>query len=261
MRLKDRVAIITGAGQGIGAVIAGRFSQEGAKVVVADIDKKRAEAVVREIKKEYGGEAFSLKVDVTREKDAERMARETVRYFGTIDILVSNAGILIAREITKFSLKDWRRVIDINLIGYFLCARACARVMIKKKSGVIIQINSKSGKRGSFRNSAYASSKFGGVGLTQSLALELAPYNIRVNCVCPGNVLDSPLWVDSLYKQYSRKWGISIKAVRDKYVSQVPLGRPCTYEDINKVVVFLASDESSYMTGQAINVTGGQVMD
>ena len=126
--------------------------------------------------------------------------------------------------------------------------------------GVILQINSKSGKKGSFRNSAYAASKFGGLGLTQSLALELAPHQIRVNAICPGNLLDSPLWVDSLYEQYAKKWGISREEVRRRYEEQVPLGRGCSYADVTNVVVFLASDEASYMTGQAINVTGGQEM-
>ena len=132
--------------------------------------------------------------------------------------------------------------------------------MKPQKSGVIIQINSKSGKKGSYKNSAYAASKFGGIGLTQSLALELAEEGIRVNAVCPGNMLDSPLWTESLFKQYARNQGITEEEVRQKYVDQVPMKRGCTYEDVTNVVVFLASEQSSYMTGQAINVTGGQEM-
>jgi sorbitol-6-phosphate 2-dehydrogenase len=127
-------------------------------------------------------------------------------------------------------------------------------------SGAIVQINSKSGKRGSFKNSAYAASKFGGIGLTQSVALEMAEYGVRVNAVCPGNLLESPLWVNSLFKQYARNQGITEEEVRQKYVDQVPMKRGCSYQDVTNVVVFLASDQSNYMTGQAINVTGGQEM-
>jgi len=132
-------------------------------------------------------------------------------------------------------------------------------VMVQQKRGVIIQINSKSGKKGSFRNSAYAASKFGGIGLTQSIALDLAPYGVRVNAICPGNLLDSPLWRDSLYEQYARKWGLTVEQVRRKYEDQVPLGRGCTYDDVTNLLVFLASDEASYITGEAYNVTGGQL--
>jgi sorbitol-6-phosphate 2-dehydrogenase len=159
-----------------------------------------------------------------------------------------------------FPADEWRRVIETNLTGYFLCAKHAARVMREQSSGVIIQINSKSGKKGSFRNSAYAASKFGGIGLTQSIALDLAPYGVRVNAVCPGNLLDSPLWVNSLYEQFARRLNMTPQEVRERYESQVPLGRGCTYEDVCNAVVFLASDQSEYMTGQAVNVTGGQEM-
>jgi sorbitol-6-phosphate 2-dehydrogenase len=167
---------------------------------------------------------------------------------------------LIAKAITEFTPEEWRKMIDVNLTGYFLSAKAVVPYMIKQRSGCIIQINSKSGKKGSYKNSAYASSKFGGIGLTQSLALELAEYNIRVNAICPGNLLNSPLWRDSLFEQYARNQGITKEQVREKYLNQVPLKRSCEYEDVANVMVFLASDQSSYMTGQAINVTGGQEM-
>ncbi|MCS7253384.1 MAG: sorbitol-6-phosphate dehydrogenase, partial [Armatimonadetes bacterium] len=257
-RLKDRVAIVTGAGQGLGEAIAMRLAQEGAHVVVADINSVGATAVAEAIKKRYGVRALGLKVDVTNESDVEWMVKKTLEEFGRIDILVANAGILIAGAITEFDVDAWRRVIDVNLVGYMICAKHVAKVMIEQRSGVIIQINSKSGKKGSYRNSAYASSKFGGIGLTQSLALELAPYGVRVNAVCPGNLLDSPLWVRSLYEQYSKRWGITPEEVRRKYEEQVPLKRGCTYDDVCNAVVFLASEESSYITGEALNVDGGQ---
>jgi sorbitol-6-phosphate 2-dehydrogenase len=162
--------------------------------------------------------------------------------------------------VDEMSLRDWQLVMDVNLTGYFLTVKYAAAVMKAQRSGVIVQVNSKSGKKGSFKNGAYAASKFGGIGLTQSIALELAEYGVRINAVCPGNLLDSPLWVDSLYSQYAKRLGITEAEVRQRYIDQVPMKRGCTYDDVANVVVFLASDQSSYMTGQAINVTGGQEM-
>jgi len=216
--------------------------------------------VAAEIVAQTGRRALAVRVDVTDEAQVEGMVRRTVDEFGRLDVLVSNAGILIAEGVDEFPADRWRAVIEVNLVGYFLCAKHAARVMKAQRSGAIIQINSKSGKQGSYKSSAYAASKFGGIGLTQSIALELAEYGVRVNAVCPGNLLDSPLWVDSLYKQYAKKWGITEEEVRQKYIEQVPMRRGCTYEDVCNVVVFLASDQASYMTGQAINVTGGQGM-
>ena len=260
MRFKDKVAIVTGGGQGLGEAIARRLAKEGAHIVVADIQLGAAAAVAKKISREFKRRSTAVAVDVTCEEQVRDLVKRTVEKFGRIDILVSNAGVLISGEITQFPVEQWRKVIEVNLVGYFLCVREVAKVMKKQKSGVIVQINSKSGKKGSFKNSAYAASKFGGVGFTQSIALELAPDNIRINAVCPGNLLDSPLWKESLFDQYAKKWGISKDEVRNKYIGQVPLGRGCTYDDVCNVVSFLASDESSYMTGQAINVTGGQEM-
>lgn len=260
-KLTDKVAIVTGASQGLGEAIALRLAKEGANVVVCDIDHNGSRKVADTITKQCGPDrAFAAEVDVTKSEDVRKMVRETINKYKNIDILVSNAGICKSFEITDFPEKDWRRIIDVNLTGYFVCAKEAARVMKEKKKGVIIQINSKSGKKGSLWNSAYSASKFAGIGFTQSIALDLAPYNVRVNAVCPGNLLDSPLWVNSLYEQYSRKLGISKEEVRKKYEEQVPVGRGCTYDDVTNVIVFLCSDECSYMTGQAVNVTGGQEM-
>jgi len=260
MRLKDRVALVTGGAQGLGEALAERMAKEGAHVVIGDINADRASAVASTLTSEYGVKTLGLRMDVTSEEEVGRAFRQVEELFGRLDILIANAGILISGEATEISVADWRKVIEVNLAGYFICAREAAKIMSRQKSGAIIQINSKSGKRGSFRNSAYAAGKFGGIGLTQSLALELAPYGVRVNAVCPGNLLDSPLWVDSLYEQYAKRFNLTVEQVRQKYLDQVPLGRSCTYDDVANVVVFLASDESSYMTGQAINVTGGQEM-
>jgi sorbitol-6-phosphate 2-dehydrogenase len=258
--LQDRVAIVTGGAQGLGEAICRRLVREGAHVVVADLNLAGAERVTAEIAAQTGQRAVAAGVDVTAEDQVAAMVDRAVDEFGRLDVLVSNAGILVAGPVDEFPAGKWRAVIDVNLVGYFLCAKHAARVMKPQRSGVIIQINSKSGKKGSYKSSAYAASKFGGIGLTQSIALELAEYNVRVNAVCPGNLLDSPLWVDSLYRQYAKKWGITEEEVRQRYIDQVPMKRGCTYEDVCNVVVFLASDQASYMTGQAVNVTGGQEM-
>jgi sorbitol-6-phosphate 2-dehydrogenase len=258
--LNERIAVVTGGGQGLGQAIAQRLAQEGAHVLIADINEETARQTASQITSSTGRRALALKVDVTDEGQVEAMVRRAVEEFGRLDIMVSNAGILIAEEAAAFPADRWQAVINVNLFGYFLVAKHAARVMKEQRRGVIIQINSKSGKKGSYKNSAYAASKFGGIGLTQSIALELAEYGVRVNAVCPGNLLDSPLWVDSLYAQYAKKWGITEEEVRQRYIDQVPMKRGCSYEDVCNVVVFLASDQSAYMTGQAINVTGGQEM-
>lgn len=244
----------------MGQAICWRLAKEGCHVVVADLNEEKAHETASAIKDRR---AMAVKVDVTDEAAVSAMVDRTVQEFGRLDILVANAGILIAEEISEFPAEKWLAVLKVNLYGYFLCAKHAARVMKPQRKGVILEINSKSGKKGSYKNSAYAASKFGGIGLTQSIALDLADYNIRVNAICPGNLLDSPLWNEgpnSLFKQYARKWNITEEEVRKKYIDQVPMKRGCTYDDVCNVVVFLASDQASYMTGQAINVTGGQEM-
>jgi sorbitol-6-phosphate 2-dehydrogenase len=227
-------------------------------VIVADINIEAAQKVADTLEN-----AIAVKVDVCDYSQVEAMVNTAVEKFGTLDLFVSNAAILIAKPILEFSSEHWRKMLDVNLLGYFNCAKAAANVMIPNRKGNIIQINSKSGKKGSSKNSAYAAAKFGGIGLTQSLALELAEYGIRVNAICPGNLLNSTLWnlgPNSLFKQYAANQGITEEAVKQKYLNQVPLGRSCECEDIANAMVFLASSEASYMTGQAINVTGGQEM-
>lgn len=257
-RLEGQVAIITGAAQGLGEALAQRLDMEGCKVVVADINLAAAEKVAAGLRN-----AIAVKVDVCDEQQVEAMVDAAVKKFGKLDLLVSNAAILIAKPVVEYPIEQWKKMMDVNITGYFLCAKAAAKAMIPNGKGNIIQINSKSGKKGSYKNSAYATAKFAGIGFTQSLALELAEYGIRVNAICPGNLLNSPLWNEgpnSLFKQYAANQGITEEQVRQKYLNQVPLKRSCEYEDVANVMVFLASSESSYMTGQAINVTGGQEM-
>lgn len=258
--LKDRIAVVTGGAQGLGAAIVERLASEGAHVVVADLKVEQAQATAEAVAAASGRRTLAVACDVTKEEQVEALIRQTVEAFGALDILVANAGIVFSGAVEDFAVDKWRLVIEVNLVGYFLCAKHAVRVMREQGRGVIVQINSKSGKKGSFKNSAYSASKFGGIGFTQALALEVAEHGVRVNSICPGNLLDSPLWKESLFKQYAANQGISEEEVYRKYVDQVPMKRPCTYEDVCNVVTFLASDQSSYMTGQAINVTGGQEM-
>ncbi len=260
MRLEGKTAIVTGAAQGLGEAIARRLATEGCDVCLADVNGDKAQAAAQAIANDTGKRTLGVQADVTNPDSCRALVEQVVSAWGKLDILIANAGILKAGDVTEFDPNDWKRVMDVNLFGYFVSAQAAAKQMVAQKSGVIVQINSKSGKKGSFRNSAYSASKFGGIGLTQSLALDLAPHNVRVNAVCPGNLLDGTLWQDSLFSQYAETQGLTIEQVRAKYESQVPLGRGATYDDIAGVVVFLCSPDAAYMTGQAINVTGGQEM-
>lgn len=255
INLKGKVAVVTGASQGLGEALAIRLDKEGCKIAVCDINIEGARSVASKL-----SNAIAIAVDVTKFEQCELAAKTVLDKWGQVDILVSNAAIVKSGDIFSLSPEAFKLVTDINLNGYFNVVKAFAPSMIERKAGSIIQINSKSGKKGSFKNGAYASSKFGGVGLTQSLALEFAEYGVRVNAICPGNLLNSPLWVNSLFKQYAQNQGITEEEVRAKYINQVPMKRSCEYKDIEDVMVFLASDYSSYMTGQAINVTGGQQM-
>ncbi len=266
--LENKIAVVTGGAQGLGREISRRLAREGCHVVVADLKLAQAEDTARQIMAETDCRAIAVPTDVTNEDQVRALFDRAVAEFGRVDVVVANAGILIAEPITEADLKNWRAVIEVNLIGSFLTMKYACRIMKQQRSGSIIQINSKSGKRGSAANSAYAASKFGGIGLVQSVALEMAPYGVRCNAVCPGNLLDSPLWTDSekgLLVQYLRAGKVpgakTIEDVRQFYLNQVPMKRPCTYDDVCNVVVFLASDASAYITGIAISVTGGQEMN
>ncbi len=255
LNLKGKVAVVTGASQGLGEALALRLDKEGCKVAVCDFNIEGAKAVAAKL-----SDAIAIPVDVTNFAQCEAMAKTVLDKWGKVDVLISNAGIVKSGDIYNLTPEMFAMVTNVNLNGYFNVVKAFAPSMLERKSGSIIQINSKSGRKGSFKNGAYAASKFGGVGLTQSLALEFAESGVRVNCICPGNMLNSPLWVNSLFKQYAANQGITEEEVKQKYINQVPMKRGCEYSDIENAMVFLASDYSSYMTGQAINVTGGQQM-
>jgi sorbitol-6-phosphate 2-dehydrogenase len=248
--LSSKIAIVTGGGQGLGAALCERLRAEGCTVIAADI------------------KGTDHKVDVTNETDVKALFDDAVAKHGRVDIVVANAAILIAEPIDTADAEKWRAVMNVNLFGNFLTMKHACRVMKPKKSGVIIQINSKSGKKGSAANSAYAATKFGGIGLVQSVALEMAPHGIRCNAICPGNLLESPLWTDpakGLFVQYLNAGKVAgaknVEDVRQAYMNQVPMKRGCTYEDIANTLVFLAGDGAKYITGISMSVTGGQEMN
>ena len=266
--LPNKIAIVTGGAQGLGQAISRRLAQEGCVVVIADVNENGIADTAAAVAKETDARVVGVKVDVTQEAEVKELFDGVVREFGRVDVVVSNAAILIAEPIVEADAEKWRAVMNVNLFGYFLVTKHACRIMKQQRSGSIININSKSGKRGSAANSAYAASKFGGIGLVQSVALEMAPHGIRCNAICPGNLLDSPLWTDparGLFVQYLKAGKVpgakDVADVRQAYVNQVPMKRGCAYADICNAVVFLAGDASSYITGIALSVTGGQEMN
>jgi len=266
--LEGKNAVVTGGAQGLGQAISQRLAREGCDVAIADMKEEAAQATAAEVAKATGRKAFALKTDVTQEADVEKLFNRAVLEFGHVDIVVANAAILIAEPIAEANAEKWRAVMNVNLFGNFLTMKHACRVMKPRKQGVIIQINSKSGKKGSAANSAYAATKFGGIGLVQSVALEMAPHGVRCNALCPGNLLDSPLWTDpdnGLFVQYLKAGKVpgakTIADVKQAYVNQVPMKRGCAYEDVCSALIFLASDAASYLTGISLSVTGGQEMN
>lgn len=266
MMLENKIAVVTGAAQGLGEALCLRLAKEGCKVVIGDMNEEGAASTAAEIIKQ-GGESLSMKVDVSKEEDVEALFTMAMDVYGLVDIVVANAAILIAEPIDVAVAEKWRAVMNVNLFGTFLTLKHAAKIMKEQRNGSIITINSKSGKKGSAANSAYAASKFGGIGLVQSVALELARFGVRCNAVCPGNLLNGTLWTDperGLFKQYLDAGKVpdaeTVDDVKEFYMNQVPLRRGCEYEDVGNQVVYLASEMSAYQTGQAFNVTGGQEM-
>ena len=266
--LENKIVVVTGGAQGLGQSICGALAKAGCHVIIADMKDEAAQATAAQIVKATGRKAFAMKTDVTQEADVEKLFDRAIAEFGRVDIVIANAAILIAEPIAEANAEKWRAVMSVNLFGNFLTMKHACRVMKPQRSGVIIQINSKSGKKGSAANSAYAATKFGGIGLVQSVALEMAPHGIRCNAICPGNLLDSPLWTDpdnGLFVQYLKAGKVpgakTIEDVRQFYVNQVPIKRGCTYDDVCSALIFVASDAASYLTGISLSVTGGQEMN
>jgi len=271
LEISERIFIVTGAAQGFGYGIAAALAGMGSKVCLADINEQGARDAAKQLSQEYNTEVTGIGLDVSDEDSVSEATYEAVKHYGGLDVMISCAGILKAGGLPDISKADFERINAINYTGFFLCAKYASEVMKEqrlldqKRMHDIIEINSKSGLEGSNANFAYAGSKFGGIGLVQSFALELAPFGIKVNAICPGNYLDGPLWSDpekGLLKQYldagKAPGARTVADVRAFYEAKVPLGRGCEVEDVVRAVRYVI--EQKYETGQAVPVTGGQVM-
>ncbi|MBU1180509.1 SDR family NAD(P)-dependent oxidoreductase [Patescibacteria group bacterium] len=270
--LSEKIAIVTGAAQGFGKGIAESLAEEGANVILADLNANMARKNALKLNEEYGqGKSLAVEVDVTNEDYVKNMIWETVVEYGGIDIFISNAGVLKAGGLENMDLESFELSTKVNYTAFFLCTKYASEPMkiqfrfSKDYFSDIIQINSKSGLEGSKRNFAYAGSKFGGIGLTQSFALELIEYNIKVNAVCPGNFFEGPLWSDpekGLFTQYLKSNKVpgarTIEDVRKFYESKVPMKRGCQINDVAKAIFYII--DQKYETGQVVPVTGGQIM-
>lgn len=271
-KVKNKIVVVTGAAMGFGEGIARIMKENGANVIVADMNEPAGRETVTDINAiSNSSRAFFVKADITSPESVKAMIFESVCKFGGIDVLISNAGILRAGGLDEMTPETFEQVTKVNYNAFFYCTREAAPVMIlqnkhnAKLFGDIIQINSKSGLSGSKKNFAYSGGKFGGIGLTQSFALELAPYRIKVNAICPGNYYEGPLWSDpinGLFVQYLNAGKVqgatSVEDVRAYYLAQVPLGKGCTPADVARAIFYAIEQENE--TGQAIPVTGGQTM-
>ncbi len=270
--VKGKISLVTGGAQGFGAEIARGLALSGAIVWIADINLPGAERFAQELSEEIGNQrVFPVEIDVSKEESVQKAFEIVAQTCGGLDLVVSNAGILKAGSVLEQPAKEFRLVNEINYIGFFNVAQQAARLLHLQWLGApdwysdIIQINSKSGLEGSNKNAAYAGSKFGGIGLVQSFALELIEYRIKVNAICPGNFFEGPLWSDpqkGLFVQYLNSGKVpgakTIEDVRAYYEAKIPMRRGCYGQDVLRAIYYLV--EQLYETGQALPVTGGQVM-
>lgn len=258
MRHTDRVAIVTGGGSGIGRGICEYMAELGGKIVVADINMDAAQEVVNKIKGD-GGEAMALQVDVTKKDDVQAMAAEALKAYRKIDILVNNAGTDKKGSITELEESTWDMLMTLNLKGVFLCTQAVMPSMIERRYGRIVNISSMAGKTGEPFTSPYCATKFGVIGFTQSIALEVGKYNITINAVCPGPV-DTELIRKSVAQSAAIKGMTPENFLQEFFIDPTPLGRIAKPLDVARAVSFLASDEAEFITGSTLNVSGGREM-
>ena len=248
MKLKDRVAMVTGAGRGIGRAISLTFSREGAKVALVDVDKRVLEAAKNEIEKKRG-EVIAIPCDITKSAEVKAAVNQVQKTFGRVDILVNNAGIIRRGTIETVTEEDWDRVIEVNLKGTFNCCKAVVEFMKQQGYGKIVNVSSIAGKMGDITSApGYGSSKAGMDALTKTLARQLASYGINVNAVSPH----------AIETEMSAQWS---EERRKEIIASIPLGRLGKPEDVAEAVLFLASDDASFITGEILDVNGGVLMD
>ena len=250
MKLKDRVALITGGASGIGLATAIAFLEEGAKVAIADISEENGRRALEIIDKK-GYNVLFMKADISKEADVKRIIDETVTKFGKLDILFNNAGIWIDKKVEDLEVEEWDRIMDINLKGVFLCSKYAVPLMKTQGKGVIVNNSSCNGIIGDYGDPAYCASKGGVALLTKAMALDYARENIRVNAICCGEI------ETQMFLEEARISGKSVDEYREEMASDHPMGRIGTPEEAANAVLFLACDDSSFITGTLLSVDGG----
>jgi len=255
-RFQGRGVVVTGAAQGMGRAIAEAFVTEGARVVLADLNEEGVVKTSGELGQ--NGNTFPVRCDVTKADDVTNLIERAREHLGAVDVFVNNAGTITMRQVIDLGEDEWDLVMDVNAKGVFLCTRAILPHMLERKSGSIVNIASQAGKRGYKLFAHYCASKAAVIVFSKGVALEVAPH-VRINCVCPGIVNTEMMEREYAWEQAMT--GEAKESIQKRWMSGIPMGRFQEPEHIARVAMFLASDDASEMTGQAINVTGGMVME
>jgi NAD(P)-dependent dehydrogenase (short-subunit alcohol dehydrogenase family) len=261
MKLADQVAIVVGGARGIGAAIAHTFAREGASIVLVDLEKMRPELhhVAQEIARK-GGQATALIADCTDDRQVNRVVDETLTRWGKIDVLINSAGLrgpLV--PVQEIAQEEWDAVLAVNLTAVFLCCRAVLKVMVRQKRGSIVSISGTAGKEGMALRGALCAAKWGLLGLTQTIAKEAGPHGVRANLICPGGMDEPDLRV--MYAERARGLGMEFSALEKSVLELTPLRKYARHDEVAQAALFLASSDSSHTTGEALNVSGGRIMN
>jgi meso-butanediol dehydrogenase/(S,S)-butanediol dehydrogenase/diacetyl reductase len=256
-RLENRTALITGGSKGIGKAIARRFVEEGASIIICARGEEALNETALELR-QMGGSVTTCVADISDRESVEQMVKQVSAGLETLDILVNNAGVMITKPFMDYSLEEFDRTMKVNLYGVFHVTQAILPAMMQRKKGKIVNIASTAGKWGSMNQSAYNASKHAVVGLTRCLALEMAPFNITVNAICPAGVEGDE--IDSMVEFWANKLGVTKEQARKNITSRSPIGRFIKADEVAALAVYLASDESDAMTAQSLSLCGGYLM-